>query len=335
MRQQSNRRTRPQTQIVRRTRWLDSSSVNRHPLSARLRYAFDNFMSRGTIALIAGLFVLSLLVIITIATFIVISGTLRESQNTEGIDFAQAVWMSLLRTLDPGTMGGDTGSVVFVLSMLTVTLGGIFIVATLIGIISNGIQGKLDDLRKGRSQVLEDGHTVILGWSAQIFDIIGEIVTANENKRRQRIVVLAERDKVEMEDDIRARIPNTKTTRVVCRSGSPIDVADLAIASVHTARSVIVLAPELEDPDTEVVKTLLALTSDALLPGQRGLQRRRRDPRRAQCRRCSAGEPRPRAARAQWRSHRPHRGPNLSPARPVGRVHGPARLCRRRDLFRR
>jgi voltage-gated potassium channel Kch len=223
-------------------------------------------MSRGTIALIFGLFVLSLLVILTVAAFVVITGTLRESADTENIDFAQAVWMSVLRTLDPGTMGGDTGSVMFVLSMFAVTIGGIFIVATLIGIISNGIQGKLDDLRKGRSRVLEDGHTVILGWSAQIFDIVGEIVTANENKRRQRIVVLADRDKVEMEDEIRSRIPDAKTTRIVCRSGSPIEIADLEIASVSTARAVIILAPEIDDPDTEVVKTLLAITSDTLVP---------------------------------------------------------------------
>ena len=121
--------------------------------------------------------------------------------------------MSLLRTLDPGTMGNDTGSVMFVLSMLTVTLGGIFIVATLIGVITTGIGAKLDELRKGRSSVLEDDHTVILGWSAQIFDVISEIVLANANKRHQRIVVLADRDKVEMEDEIRDDVPNTRTTR--------------------------------------------------------------------------------------------------------------------------
>jgi voltage-gated potassium channel Kch len=244
--------------------------VKRYPFSARVRYAFDNFMSRGTVALILGLFGLTLLVIVAVAAFIVFSGTVRDDPSTQNIDFPEALWMSLLRTLDPGTMGSDTGSVAFVLSMFAVTLGGIFIVAILIGIISNGIEGKLAELRKGRSRVLEEGHTVILGWSAQIFDIIGEIVTANENKRRQRIVVLAERDKVEMEDDIKARVPDTKTTRIVCRTGSPIEVSDLAIASVTSARAIIVLAPEIEDPDAEVVKTLLAVTSDAMLPDTAG-----------------------------------------------------------------
>jgi ion channel POLLUX/CASTOR len=234
----------------------------RYTVSARLRYAFDNYMARGTVALIFGLFVLSLLVIIVVSVVVLVSGTLQESADTQGIDTAELLWRSLLRTLDPGTMGSDTGSIPFVLAMLTVTLGGIFIVATLIGVISNGIQGKIDDLRKGRSIVLEDNHTVILGWSPQVFDIIGEIVLANANKRNQRIVVLADKDKVEMETEIRQRLPRTLTTRIVCRSGSPIDLGDLALASLQTSRAIIVLSPGGEDPDTDVIKTLLAITND-------------------------------------------------------------------------
>jgi voltage-gated potassium channel Kch len=238
----------------------------RYSFKSRLRYAFDNYMSRGTIALILGLFALSLAVILVVASFVLVFGELRGNPATEGLDFPELLWMSLLRTLDPGTMGSDVGSVPFVLSMLAVTLGGIFIISTLIGVISSGIEGKLADLRKGRSQVLETDHTVILGWSAQIFDILNEIVTANENKRNQRIVVLAERDKVEMEDDIRQRLRDTRTTRIVCRSGSPIELADLAIASLDTARAVIVLSPEVDYPDTDVIKTLLALSNEAIIP---------------------------------------------------------------------
>jgi ion channel POLLUX/CASTOR len=237
--------------------------LNRHSFSARLRYAFDNFMARGTIALIGGLFVISVLFILLVSAAVLISGTLREAAATQGIDFAEMIWISLLRTLDPGTMGGDTGSVPFVLAMLTVTLGGIFIVATLIGVISSGIESKLSELRKGRSQVLERGHTVILGWSSQIFEIIPELVAANANKRRQCIVVLAERDKVEMEDEIRQRVQDTRTTRVICRSGSPIELDDLRIASIAASRAVIVLSPEVDDPDSEVIKTLLALSNEA------------------------------------------------------------------------
>ena len=216
-------------------------------------------MSRGTIALIFGLFVLSLIVILVVSIFVWLVG-----QQTAGDDrdFLSILWRSMLRTLDPGTMGGDTGSIQFVLSMLAVTMGGIFIVATLIGVIGSGIESKLDELRRGRSLVLEDNHTVILGWSPQIFDVISELVLANANKRRQRIVVLSPRDKVEMETDIKQRLPDTLTTKVVCRSGSPIDLDDLRLTSLQTSRSIIILSPETDDPDTDVIKTLLAITND-------------------------------------------------------------------------
>ncbi|CAN5742093.1 lipoprotein [soil metagenome] len=236
--------------------------MDRITLAARLRYAFDNFMSRGTIALIGGLFVASLLFIIAVSVVVAVSGTLAAHGATEGIDLIELMWLSMLRTLDPGTMGGDAGSVPFVLAMLTVTLGGIFIISTLIGVISTGIEGKLSDLRKGRSVVLESDHTVILGWSREIFEIIGEIVLANENKRRQCIVVVADKDKIEMEDEIHQRVPDAKTTRIVCRRGSPIELTDLAIARLQTSRSIIVMAPESADPDTDVIKTLLAITND-------------------------------------------------------------------------
>ena len=90
-----------------------------------------------------------------------------------------ALTLGLMRTLDPGTMGGDEGSRAFLLAMLTVTLGGIFIVSILIGILTTGIEGKLEQLRKGRSFVAETGHTVVLGWSSQIFTLLSELIAAN------------------------------------------------------------------------------------------------------------------------------------------------------------
>jgi voltage-gated potassium channel Kch len=83
------------------------------------------------------------------------------------------------------------------------------------------------------------------------------------------IAVLADRDKVEMEDELRSKVRGLRGTRVVCRSGSPSDPDDLALVRPETARSVIVLSPDVHaedrvegfDPDAEVIKTLLALRS--------------------------------------------------------------------------
>ena len=38
---------------------------------------------------------------------------------------------------------------------------------------------QLDELRKGRSKVLEKDHTLILGWNSKVFPIVSEICIAN------------------------------------------------------------------------------------------------------------------------------------------------------------
>lgn len=216
-------------------------------------------MSRGPAALIGWLGLLSLLLVIIAGIAITLSGFSPEGEESMG--FIEAAWKSLMRTLDPGTMGGDTGWG-FRVVMLLVTLGGIFIVSTLIGILASGISSKLDELRKGHSFVIESNHTLILGWSEKIFPIISELIIANENQKRPVIVILASKDKVEMEDEIKIRLPDTKNTRVICRSGSTIDSNDLEIVNPHEAKSIIILAEENGDPDISVIKSILALTNN-------------------------------------------------------------------------
>ena len=226
----------------------------------RLRYKFDNLMSRGTIALISWLGILSLLIVIVAAIIISFSGAAPEGSEKD-LNFIEAAWLSLMRTLDPGTMGGDTGWG-FRIIMLCVTIGGIFIVSTLIGVLSSGIESKMTQLRKGKSFVIESGHTLILGWSSKVMTIISELIIANENQKKGVIVILADMDKVEMEDEIRENIPNTKTTKIICRRGSPMDMTDLSISNPQDAKSIIILSPETEDPDIQVIKSILAITNN-------------------------------------------------------------------------
>lgn len=227
----------------------------------RLRYAFDNTLSRGTPALIAWLAIVSLVFLVLMALILVVTGTEPAGDGGAALSFPELVWHNLMRTLDAGTMGGDTGSAGYLLIALGVTLGGIFIVGTLIGLISNGVGNQIDELRKGRSLVAEENHIVILGWNDQIYSIIGELILGNENRKKNCIVVMADRDKVSMDDELRERIEDYKTTKVVCRRGSPIDLGDLNIVNFNAARAIIVLSPAHEDADSEVIKSILAITN--------------------------------------------------------------------------
>ena len=60
----------------------------------RLRYQFDNLMSRGTPALIGMLFVLSLVIVLVSGAVITIAGLALED-GTEPLSFGEAAWAHL------------------------------------------------------------------------------------------------------------------------------------------------------------------------------------------------------------------------------------------------
>lgn len=228
----------------------------------KLRYRFENTLSKGTIAIIGWLALLSTAIVVLAA---LILAAMRIGQDPADHEhpygFFEGAWQAMLRTLDPGVIADDSGWQLRLL-MMFVTIGGIFIVSILIGTITSGLESRLAELRKGRSRVIEQDFTLILGWSSKVFSIVGELLIANENQKDPCIVILSDRDKIEMEDEIRAKFSSTKNTRIICRSGNPLDLDDLAVVDPHSARSIIVLAPETDNPDIHVIKSVLAITNN-------------------------------------------------------------------------
>jgi voltage-gated potassium channel Kch len=235
-------------------------------LRDRFRYSFDNIMSSGPAALIGLLFVLTVSLVIVFSLFVLLTGTGPAADSGSQPGLLDLMWSGFKHTLATSLLGMDRGSALYQLAALAVTLGGIFIVGSLIGVLSSGIQGKLADLRKGRSFVVEQNHTVILGWSEQVIPIVRELCAANATKPHSCIAILAEKDKVEMEDEIRARAGHTGRTRIVCRTGDPLVQADLAIVNPQASRSIIIPTPAGRNPDAHAIKTLLALMQ---VPGER------------------------------------------------------------------
>lgn len=231
--------------------------MTRPTRSERLRYRFDVWMSRGTAALIGLLAVVSFVFVFVVAV-IVWALPLHPAGEPEG-DFLDIFWGNLMRTLDPGTMGADEGWG-FRIAMLVVTLGGLVIVASLIGIVSAGFDAQVAELRKGRSRVIERDHTLILGWNEKVFTIVHELAIAGASQGRRAIVILADRDKVEMEDAVRSAVALPRSISLICRTADPMRPAEIALGSPDEARSIILLAPDgAHDPDADVIKMALAV----------------------------------------------------------------------------
>ena len=228
----------------------------------RFRYWFDGVMARGTGALIGLLALATLAVILIVAVIVVVFRIFPTTPDgATSLSFPEALWNNLMRAIDTGNLASDVGWG-FRLLMLLVTLFGIVGVASLISIVSGAFDNRIAELRKGRSRVLESEHTVILGWSSKVIPIVAELCVANESRKRPAIVVLANRDKVEMEDALRAGVPNPGRTKIIVRSGDPISPAELEIANPHASRSIIILPPDdSANPDAFVIKVALAITN--------------------------------------------------------------------------
>lgn len=237
-------------------------------LRARLRYRFDNVMSRGTGGQIALLAVITL-ILVAIASVTVVILQVRPPDNSGNADsLGRVIWLSLMHAMDPGMIGGDSEGWLFLTIMLVLTVGGIFVVSALIGVLTQGFGDRMESLRRGRSAVVEQRHTVILGWDRKIFSLLGELAEANRNRRDACVVILADRDKVEMDTEIAEAMEGSKL-RIVTRSGSPMSFGDLGLLALGRSRSVIVLSPDYHpdgslvsdsEADTRVLKTLLAIT---------------------------------------------------------------------------
>jgi voltage-gated potassium channel Kch len=207
-------------------------------------------MARGAGALVALLFLIT-------AAVVVASGAL-GALVCRNIPTGEGIWQSLMHALDAGTLAGDDpGNPGFVALMSVVTLCGIFVTSLLIGILSTGLEQKLNALRKGVSKVVESGHTVIIGFGEGTYTLLSELIEAGANQKHSCVVVLGERDKEEMEELIRGHVKDFKTTRVIVRSGKPTEDFLLARASLETSKSIIVN----QEDDFSVLKVILAATN--------------------------------------------------------------------------
>jgi ion channel POLLUX/CASTOR len=225
-----------------------------------LRYKFDRYMSRGLPALIGLLVAVSTIFVFIAAIPLVV---FLPAPETTGMGPLEVVWQTLMHALDPGTIIGAQ-STPFRTVMLIVTFVGLILFAGLIGIISGAFDDKIAQLRKGKSEVIESGHTLIVGWNSKLFQIVEQICIANESRKKSVIVILADREKVEMDELLVPLKRKYRGTKIVARNGVGTNGDALDIVSHQLSKSVVILSPEDDpQPDFWVMKVALALTKRA------------------------------------------------------------------------
>lgn len=227
-----------------------SSSVR---LGARLRYYFDNSLSKAGYFVLYAFILLTILSAVTTAFSLWVYGTplANASDPTDFMNNLLARMFGILGDVPTATWADR-------LTSLLAWIAGTGVNAIVIGFAATAITGVIENLKAGKSPVINKNHTLILGWSNRIFPIISELAIANSNVRGASVVIFANHDRVTMEDEIRSRTGNLGKLKIVTRKGDPTNPSDLARANLGVAKSVIILDAD-DSGDATVVSTVLAV----------------------------------------------------------------------------
>ena len=245
------------------TRLLDfalQSRFKNYSASSEFFYHLDLFSTQSKLAKPF------LLIIITLWLILVSTLLLHALSSDATASITHVVWDAMLGIgLNWSFVQKDVHSSIYAKIVgLFVALGGMMVTALLIEIVGDLVENKMDELRQGKSNVFETNHTVILGWSDKLVPLIRELAFAQKDASRKRsIVILAEMNKMDMEERLRRAHIHLHGTLVICRSGDPLLIENLVRVSVSYAQNIVILSQPVRVTISGTFQTLTPSDSDA------------------------------------------------------------------------
>ena len=218
--------------------------MKKNNLFQRFRYWLDKRMAKGTGSMIRALLFVTIFMILFLASILILFGASDECSPLH------AIWDSFATAINAEIPSSGDGSLLFIIINGIAAIIGLFFTSILIGIITTGIETKLQRLRNGNADVLENNHTVILGWNDTTFAILAEMddqvhaFITEKDKERERIA----------KKNHEVFIPYAKHTQVLCRYGTTVHSSNLENCNIQNCKSIIVN----EDDDDETIKVILA-----------------------------------------------------------------------------
>ena len=173
-------------------------------LSQKFRYWLENFMARGGFSIFISLVILFIVSLIFTGLIRLIIFAINPEADVLTNIF-EHLWRVFLELTDPGTLIEEQTFVYKITGTITI-FTGLVIFSILIAFITTQVEQTMYNFKKGKSKVIEEGHTLILGWNEQVLDIIRELIIANISEKYSSIVILAQHDKEEMDDYISKNI---------------------------------------------------------------------------------------------------------------------------------
>jgi len=224
----------------------------------KFRYAIDNSFGKS------GVFALYMLLAIAVASSIIViikyvlyalPFLLPEGTAPLGNMSFETFWASFTSVIGKGGEATWADRIVGVLYWIVAICAG----GTVTGFIVGLITAALNEIKKGRSPIIAQNHTLILGWSNRVYPILKEIQEAGLNQRKKpTVVIFANKGREWMEQQIKNNAGSLKRLDLVTRTGDLNSLAELKRVNIGTSKSIIIL-DEAGASDAAVVNTVLAV----------------------------------------------------------------------------
>lgn len=227
----------------------NKKKIKKVSYSKKLNYYFNNAVSKTgyfILFLIAASFVLGL--IMTVIQYYI--------EGNSEISFFDKWWESVTKILGLGS-GATWGKrlISFLFWVFSIAIS-----STVIGFIAMTIKSLVEELKRGKSQIITKDHILILGWSNGIFSILKELSIANENVKNTVVVIFSKLGNEKMQDEIAANIDFKLNLKILTRSGDISNPIELEIVNPNEAKTIVVLNND-KKSDSQVIITILALAS--------------------------------------------------------------------------
>ena len=133
-------------------------------------------------------------------------------EGTEKMPMLQAAFSTITMILDPGCVQfvvadiGKMGVSVAIICLIIIFLGMISFTGAVIGYVTNYISNFIENANAGSRKLNASDHVVILNWNTRASEIINDLLYC---EKKQKVVVLVNSRKSEIEKEIDERISDT------------------------------------------------------------------------------------------------------------------------------
>ena len=232
------------------------------------KYKFDRALERSFLNLVLFLFLVSIVGILLLS-IIFYSLYLLQIVTLEG-KFLTFLWNTFGYFIDVGTIAAEqyTENTLWDKFLkIFITLFGVIIFTTFIGIVSQAISNRVELLRSGNGPVYENNHIVIFNFTRKLIPLLQELFQAFEDHQYQTsIVVVSKYFPFEAQKKVESHLDIPKNVNLIFRTGYAWQKKIPSIINLHKAKELILLKPDvdeefrnMEDCDIEVGKGITTL----------------------------------------------------------------------------